>query len=57
MPLIFVIIDGVVEDGRHIFNVQEGQLRNRDPIFPRIYTFGMGIRSVKNSYVLDLTIL
>ena len=57
MPLIFVIIDEVVEDGRHICDVLESQLRNRGPICPRIYTFGMGIRSVKNSYVLDLTIL
>ena len=49
MPLIFFFItDEVVEDGRHICNVLEGQLKNRGTICPRIYTFGMGIRSVKN---------
>ena len=57
MPPIFVITDRAVEDGRHICNALEGQLRNRGPICPRICTFGMGIGLVKNSYVLDLTIL
>ena len=57
MPLIFVITDEVVEDGRQIYNVLKGQLRNRGIICPRIYNFGMGIRSVKNFYVLDFRIL
>ncbi|CBI41017.3 unnamed protein product, partial [Vitis vinifera] len=42
MSLIFVIIDKVVEDGRHICNALQGQLRNRGPICPRICTFDMG---------------
>lgn len=57
MPLIFLITDGAVEDERHICNVVEGHLRNRSPICPRICTFGIGIMSVKNSDILDLTIL
>ncbi|CBI23397.3 unnamed protein product, partial [Vitis vinifera] len=49
MPLIFVIADRVVEDGRHICNSLEGQLRNRGPICPCICTFGMGSYCSYNS--------
>ena len=52
MPPIFVITDRAVEDGRHICNVLEGQLKNKGPICPRICTFGMGIGLVKNSMFL-----
>ncbi|XP_010537667.1 PREDICTED: inter-alpha-trypsin inhibitor heavy chain H3-like isoform X3 [Tarenaya hassleriana] len=43
VPMIFFITDGSVEDERHISNIIKKRLESSGSLYPRIYTFGIGI--------------
>ncbi|XP_042485965.1 inter-alpha-trypsin inhibitor heavy chain H3 isoform X2 [Macadamia integrifolia] len=55
IPLIFLIIDGSVEDERHICDAIKSNLRNRESMAPRISTLGIG--SYCNHYFLQMLAL
>ena len=43
VPIIFLITDGAVEDERRICDVMKHRLMDKRKMFPRIYTFGIGM--------------
>ncbi|CAK9328171.1 unnamed protein product [Citrullus colocynthis] len=42
VPIIFLVTDGAVENERHICDVMQKNQTEKQPIHPRIYTFGIG---------------
>ncbi|GLT98803.1 hypothetical protein SLE2022_162830 [Rubroshorea leprosula] len=52
IPIIFLVINGAVEDEKHIYDVMKRHLAIGESLCPRIYTFGIG--SLCNNYFLRM---
>lgn len=52
MPIIFLVTDGAVEDERQICEFVKSHLTENRKMCPRLYTFGIGIPTLKTNGVL-----
>ena len=52
IPMIFLVTDGAVEDERQICEFVKSHLTENRKMCPRLYTFGIGIPTLKTNGVL-----